>query len=348
MNQKTPYFVFNEKILKKNFKAFEELCKKYLDKYVIAYSVKTNSFEDLINKLDKLGSSFEAASMEEIIKTTEKFRVFNGPSKTEEELKVAVEKDILINVDNKSEIDKIINLKKDKKCRINLRVSLNDDKFGFENSKINEIIDYCFMNNLEVIGLSFHPGTQVTLKDYENFIKEVEKIVNNINKKIELKYLDLGGGFPDKFQLKNLGVNLEDYFKLISILKKFDAKIILEPGRCLVCDAFDLICKVNVIKNKNGKNYAFLDAGINILSKISMANYKFEKIGDKNDEDKKDKIDFVLAGPLLFGNDIIGKFRGNLKEEDLIKIDNVGAYCYNLGWEISYKKPKIFVGEYGK
>jgi len=150
----------------------------------------------------------------------------------------------------------------------------------------------------------------------------------------------LGGGFPDKIQLKNLNVSLEDYFKLISEFKKFKLKIILEPGRCLVSDSFDLITKVNVVKNKNSENYAIIDVGINLLSKISMSQYKFEKIEGKSEGEKKH---YILAGPLLFGNDVLGKFIGILKEGDIIKITNVGAYCYNLAWEISYKKPRVFI-----
>jgi diaminopimelate decarboxylase len=335
--KETPYFVFKEKILKNNYKEFEELCKKYLDEYVIAYSVKTNSYENLIYNLAGLGSTFEISSMEEILKVTQA-KVFNGPNKTEAELIIAIEKGILINIDNKSEIDKIIDLMKGKEVKVNLRVSFNEDKFGFEYDELGEIIDYCSTNNLKVIGLSFHPGTQANLKYYENFIKKIDEVINSID--INLEYLDIGGGFPDSFQLRNLNAGLEDYFKLISVLKKFNAKIILEPGRCLVSDAFELISKVNVIKNKDGKNYAFLDVGINILSKISLSNYNFSKMEDGKKNEVKE---YILAGPLLFGNDIIGKFRGSLKEGDLIRIKNVGAYCYNLGWEISYKKPEIIV-----
>jgi diaminopimelate decarboxylase len=50
-----------------------------------------------------------------------------------------------------------------------------------------------------------------------------------------------------------------------------------------------------------------------------------------------------LAGPLLFSNDTLGLFQGSLEEGDILKVENVGAYCYSLAWEISYKKPKIVI-----
>ncbi len=339
--EETPHFLFKEKQLEKNYREFERLCNEHIGKYVIAYSIKTNGFGALINKLHELGSNFEVASEEEIMKTPVKGKIFNGASKTEEELRMAVDGKFLINVDSKSEIDKLIRVLDGNAFSISLRVSLEEGKFGFDPEVINEIIDYCFMNNLKVIGLSFHPGTQKNFDQYQDYIGLVDKTVEKFSDKIDLKYLDVGGGFPDKIQLRNLGVGLEDYIKLVADLKRFGASIVLEPGRNLVADAFDLITKVNVVKMKKGKRYAILDAGINLLSKITLASYRFEKVGDKEEGVGENK-DYILAGPLLFGNDVIGKFNGKLKEGDLIRVSNVGAYCFNLGWEISYRKPRVF------
>ena len=389
---KTPYFIFKPKILEKNYKEFEELCENYLgkEKYVIAYSVKTNSYNRVIEILNSLGSNFEIASLNEIeliCKFTDKFKliknklvVFNGPCKTQEELKIAIENRFLINADSKSEIDKIVRILNWDKFDIGLRVSLEESKFGFMFEEIEDIIDYYKKKNLNISCLSFHQGTQLSIRDFENSLNKIEALISkiNLNNKLKnLKYIDLGGGFPDKLQMKNLGVSLENYFKLIErymkkFIDKFNLKIILEPGRTLVSDAFDLIAKVQVIKQNFGRNYAILDVGINILSKIALSNYKFSKLDDserdrgnikqvsgsyraEKEQSSKgrnllvinketDKKEYILAGPLLFKNDILGKFFGSLKEGDLIKIENVGAYCYNLAWEIGYKKPEIFNG----
>jgi diaminopimelate decarboxylase len=344
----TPYFVFKQETLKKNYLEFEKLCKEYLGNYVIAYSVKTNSFESVIDVLSDLGSNFEVASLSEMKKALNfslKSFVFNSCCKTEEEIKLAIKKKFLINIDSKSEINRISGILDDlgiSSLSVGLRVSLNDSKFGFGNDKLKENIEYCNERGIKVISLHFHGGTQKNINDFEENLKRINEIVRtSLNYGIQLKYLDLGGGFPDKFQLKNLSLGLKDYFKLIEkYTREFDTGIILEPGRCLVADAFDLITKVCVLKEKNEKSFAILNVGINVLSKITMAGYKFKKIETEVFGDKKD---YVLAGPLLFNNDILGKFYGNLMEGDLIRVENVGAYCYNLSWEISYSKPKVYV-----
>ena len=336
----TPYFLFKPKILEQNYKEFEKLAEKYLKDYVIAYSIKTNSFEPVIKELEKLGSNFEVASIDEIEKVN-KAGVYNSSCKSEEELKMAIEKKFLINIDNRSEINRISKILNGKKFNVGLRISFTESKFGFEESELDKAIDYCKNKNLNVICLHFHVGTQKNPSQFHDNLIGAERVVSRALKKTKLKYVDLGGGFPDKLHMRNLKVNLEDYFKLINEhFKKFKLNIILEPGRYLVADAFDMITKVCILKRNFGRNYAILDVGINVLSKITLAKYRFSKLNEKGDSEKKE---YFLAGPLLFSNDIVGKYIGNLKEEDLIKVENVGAYCYNLAWEISYKKPKILI-----
>jgi diaminopimelate decarboxylase len=345
----TPYFIFKPKVLEKNYKEFERLAKEYLKNYVIAYSVKTNTSLQVIDVLSKLNSNFEVASLKEINLTPDKSKIFNGSCKTEQELKLAIKNKFLINVDSESEIDKIAKILGNKPFNIGLRISLDDSKFGFSEKQVKDVIKYAKSKNLSVISIHFHVGTQQTLTKFTSNLKDSAKVIKEIKKTVKLKYIDIGGGFPDKVQLKNINAKIEDYFKKIKkYLEEFNAIIILEPGRNLVADAFELISKVHVIKEKNDKKYAILDAGINLLPRITLSTYNFSRIRRENNTKKLPvsnikKQEYILAGPLLFSNDTLGKIKENLQEGDLIKIENVGAYCYNLAWEISYDKPKIYI-----
>lgn len=346
-NNKTPYFLFNPEILKNNYRNFEEKCKIYFPKFKIAYSVKTNSYEGVIKNLSKENSCFEVASINEINSVLKYSKnnliVFNSPNKPEKELKLAIKNKFLINVDSKSEINKIADILKGKPLEIGLRVSIKDSKFGFDEDQLQDIINYCTSINISVIGLHLHFGTQLTMDEYRSNIDKFSVIIYFLqNKGIKFKYIDIGGGFPDKIQLKNLSLKLDDFFDTIKrYLGRFDTEIILEPGRALVSDSFTLITKVCIIKENFGNKYAILDAGINLLPKITLSSYKFSKLNPSSKDEKSE--DYILAGPLLFSNDVLGKFHGSLNEGDLIEVENVGAYCYNLAWEISYKKPKIFI-----
>ena len=336
---KTPYFIFYPEVLKKNIKGFNETCKKYLKDFKIAYSIKTNSDKEVIETLSKEVCGFEVASIEEIKLTKGKsnFVVFNGPCKTEEELKTALENNFLINIDSISDINKIAKLAEGKKIEAGIRIG--EDKFGIEKTKLKEAINYAKSKNINIICLHSHPGTQTTTEKYEQVIQEFSETIKSLNLIQTLRFIDLGGGIPDKFQLKNINASLEDYIKIIA--KYFSNNtIILEPGRYLVADAFELITQVHTIKDKEKISYALLDAGINLLPKASLAQIRFSKINNKNQSESKR---YVLAGPLLFSSDELGIYNGELKEKDLIKVENVGAYCQSISFEMSYKKPKTII-----
>ena len=259
----------------------------------------------------------------------------------------------MINIDSESEIDKIAKILNNQSFNIGLRISTNESKFGFDEKQLEKTIKYAKSKNLNIICIHLHQGTQQTIANFSLNLKKSAQIIENLQKKykLDLKYIDIGGSFPDKIQLKNLNTKLEDYFKEIKIhFQQFNTTIILEPGRNLVADAFTLITKVHVIKEKADKKFAILDAGINILPRITLSTYKFSKIKQPKTNHKPlptkpdlKKQEYILAGPLLFSNDTLGKIQENLQEGDLIKIENVGAYCYNLAWTISYDKPNIVV-----
>jgi diaminopimelate decarboxylase len=336
----TPYLILDKKQLIKNYQEFENLCKKHLKNFQIAYSLKTNTNKEIIDQLKNLNSGFESASLNEInlIKKFKTFKIFNGPAKTKQELEIALKSNFYINIDSLSEIDKISKIIKNKKITAGIRISSKENKFGFNKNEILNTINYAKSKNIEINGIHIHSGTQQSLEKFKNNLKEYSELIKILP---NITYVDIGGGFPDKSQLKNLNQNLEDF--IIEIKQAFpDKTIIFEPGRNLVADSMELITKVIAIKTKNNQNYAILDAGINILPKITLANYKFTKI-PSNLPSPNPKKQYILTGPLLFSNDTLGKITENLHEGDLIKVENVGAYCYNLAWTISYDKPKVYI-----
>jgi diaminopimelate decarboxylase len=340
----TPYLSIDKNNLEENLEYFQSLCEQYLEDYKIAFSVKTNSMTEVLKILNNGKCSFEVASMKELklVKKFKTFKVFNSPAKTKEELKEAKKQEVLINVDSESEIE---DLRVEGIKEAGIRIAFSDSKFGIALDKAGEIIEKCGRYGIKIAGLSSHLGTQETLKNYEIYLEMWKNFLERLDKKKkdEIKFIDLGGGFPDKLQLKNLSLSLEDYFVAIERILGKELKnktLVLEPGRAIVSDAVSLIAKVVRIKENFGKKYAILDSGINFLPKMTLANYKFSKL---NENKEKSKEEYLLAGPLLFSNDILGKYYESLKEGDLIKIENVGAYCYNLSWDISFDKPKIMV-----
>jgi diaminopimelate decarboxylase len=353
---KTPYLKFNKEKLIANYELFEKTCEKHFkNKFQICFSMKTNTNPLTIKTLSKTGAGFEIASLREMKLTSHKaFRVMNGPAKTTEELKQAIKEDVLIFIDSFSEMNKIIELQKKhsniKEHIFGIRLGDDKNKFGFTKNQLKEVMKFAKENELQIKAIQLHQGTLNKFSEFEKNLKDQYKIIKPYLKQME--FLDFGGGFPDNFQLKNLQLTINDYLSEIKqTFKEFKGIFIFEPGRNLVADAYTLITKVIVIKEKS-EPIAVLDAGINILSKITLAQFKFNKLKPTNLKteistiktnlvDKEKAKTYTLAGPLLFNNDLIGKWHGKLQEGDCFEVENVGAYCENLSWEIIYNRPEV-------
>ncbi|MBI5229028.1 hypothetical protein HY991_02875 [Candidatus Micrarchaeota archaeon] len=333
----TPAFLFNRGKLEGNCRLFQKELKEVFKDSLVCYSVKTNSFEPALKTIAQMGFGFDVGSGSELEAALSccppEKTVFNGPCKRGEELRKAIESNILlINVDSFEEMEKIFGVQGSKKS-VGIRVEFKKNKLGFVPSQVIKAFTEAYRLKLNPAALMAHPGTRVELNQYALFLKGVKKVYSEVKRNgFELDVLDLGGGFPcDEAKWRN-------YFELIEEeVGGTDFKLVLEPGRALVENAFSLLSKVHYLKEKNGMRYAILDAGINVLPRISLSKFSFKKIGVENE---KNKQRFMLGGPLLFGNDQLGVMEADLKEGDLVLIENVGAYCYNLAWEISFPKPK--------
>ena len=65
--------------------------------------------------------------------------------------------------------------------------------------------------------------------------------------KLNLKFVDLGGGFGINYTDKEKPINLNKYSKLVhNFSKKLNCRIIFEPGRSIVGDTGLLLVKFNL------------------------------------------------------------------------------------------------------
>ena len=104
---RTPFYLYSNKQIEDNYLNFFKSFSKI--KPLICFSVKSNSNLAILNLLAKLGSGADVVSGGELLKVLKSgFRpnkiVFSGVGKTEEELKLAIKKRILlINIESESE-----------------------------------------------------------------------------------------------------------------------------------------------------------------------------------------------------------------------------------------------------
>ena len=130
---KTPFYLYSERQIKENYLDFSNIFKNI--KPLICFATKANTNLAILKILAKLGSGADVVSGGELLKAIKagiapKKIVFSGVGKTEDELKLAIDKKILlINIESESEailINKIAK-KMNKEVSVGFRLNPNVD-----------------------------------------------------------------------------------------------------------------------------------------------------------------------------------------------------------------------------
>ena len=324
---RTPFYCYSLSQLKKNYNVLNSAFRTV--KPIICFSVKSNSNLTLLKELKKMGSGADVVSIGELLKATKaginaKKIVFSGIGKTEEEIRMAIKKGVLlINAESESEVNLInkVSKKISKKTSIGIRLNPNvtgkthqkistggkDEKFGLTyNDFVNLCIKIRKMKNLKLEGISVHIGSQITnVKPFKKVLSEINKIINKT--KINFKFIDLGGGMGISYTKKEKQLNLKQYAQMVNkFMKDKNSKIIFEPGRFVIGNTAVLITKIIYIKKSNNKNFIVLDAGMNNLMRPALYDAQHQVVPIK----KKNKLfrgNFEFVGPICESSDKFSK-----------------------------------------
>ncbi|MDC0059907.1 diaminopimelate decarboxylase [Pelagibacteraceae bacterium] len=349
---KTPFYCYSLSQLKNNFHAINKAFKAV--KPIICFAVKSNSNHVLLKELKKMGSGADVVSIGELLKATKaginsKKIVFSGIGKTEEEIKMAIKKNVLlINVESESEVNLINKISKKLSRKISIGVRLNPNITGKTHKKIstggkdekfgllyNDFINLCKkikkIKNLNLLGISVHIGSQITSIDpFKKVLSVINKIINET--RINFKFIDLGGGMGISYSKKEKQINLNKYAKLVEkFVKNKNLKIIFEPGRFIIGNAGILITKIIYIKKSNNKTFIILDAGMNNLMRPALYDAYHEIIPLKR-TNKLFKTNIEFVGPVCESTDkfLDQKKFSHVKEGDYVGLANAGAYGMSL------------------
>ena len=349
---KTPFYIYSESQIAFNFLKFANTFKK--TDPLICFAAKSNSNLNILRVLGKLGAGADVVSGGELLKAIkagirpDKI-VFSGVGKTEEELKIAINKKILlINCESESEAKLVNNLSKKlrKKVSIGFRLNPNVDakthknistgkaenKFGLSIKNFKVFLKTVkTFKNVKLEALSVHIGSQI-LNDtpFRKTLNVMSKLIKEL--KLNLKYVDLGGGFGINYTDKEKPINLNKYSELVyNFSKKLNCRIIFEPGRSIIGDTGLLISKIQFIKRGTNKNFIILDAGMNDFMRPALyeAFHKIIPVSKKSSR-MRGKIEFV--GPICESTCKFGVYKNypKINENEFVAITNVGAYGSSL------------------
>ena len=365
----TPFYCYSYNKLKNNIQNFNSYFKKFSP--LICFAIKSNTNINLIKEIKKFGLGADVVSKGELMLALKaginpKKIVFSGVGKTENEIKFAIEKKILlINSESKSEIDLIEKISKKKKITVNIGIRFNpntdaktikqistgkkDNKFGVDEKTFIQLVTK--LKKSEFISLkclSVHIGSQITdHKPYEKMIRAVDKLIKKT--KFKFDYVDLGGGMGISYEKNQRKL---DYFKYSKVIEKFikqhDTKIIFEPGRSIIGDTAVLVSKVIYLKESYSKTFVILDAAMNDMMRPALYGAKHQILPVSKSKIKKSN-NYEFVGPICETTDkfLSSKNFQKLNEGDLIFLCDVGAYGSSLSsnYNLRPKPPEILVNK---
>ena len=349
---RTPFYLYSEGNIVENYKSFLNNFKN--SSPLICFSVKANSNIQILKILKKMGSGADVVSGGELLKAIKsgikpKKIVFSGVGKTEDEIKLAIKKNILlINIESENEAELINKIAGKLKKKIAIGVRLNpdinapthkkistgkaEDKFGL--SKTN-LISLCLnmkkLKNLKLSAISVHIGSQILNENpYKKTLKVLEEIIKKT--KIYFKFVDLGGGFGITYKKSDRKINLKNYSNLVEkFRKKYNCNIIFEPGRAIVGNTAILVSKVQYLKKGANKTFAILNAGMNDFMRTALYDAVHNILPViKNNKKNKGSLEFV--GPICETTCKFVKYKKyqRLNQSDYVAIMDVGAYGASL------------------
>jgi len=348
----TPFYLYSENQIIHNYSKFTKTFKK--TNPIVCFAAKSNSNVAILKILGKLGAGADVVSVGELLKALKagikpSKIVFSGVGKTEDELKIAINKKILlINCESESEailVNKIAK-KLRKKVSIGFRLNPNVDakthkkistgkaenKFGLSIKSFKSFFkNFSIYKNVKLDALSVHIGSQIlTDAPYKKTLHVMSKLIKELN--LKLKFVDLGGGFGINYSGKEKPINLNKYSALVyNFSKKFKCKIIFEPGRSIIGDTGILLSKIQYIKKGTKKSFIILDTGMNDFMRPALYDAKHTIIPISKINSKiKRSIEFV--GPICETTCKFGIYKNyqKINENDYVAITNVGAYGASL------------------
>ncbi len=348
----TPLYVYSASYIRDRFNAYKQAFPDAL----ICYAIKANFNPRIVELLGRLGAGTDIVSGGELYValkagiSPDKI-VYAGVGKTEKELTEAINADILMfNVESKQEIEVLNELaqKLGKKVRISVRVNPDVDpkthpyiatgmqksKFGIDIKEAPDVYEYASrFKNVEVIGIHTHIGSQIL--DISPYKEAVEKVVNLYreltNKGFNIRYLDIGGGLGIKYKPEDKEPSPEDLKRAIEpYISDIEAKLILEPGRSITGNGGFLITRVQFTKDKGGKHFIIVDAGMNDLIRPAIYNAYHHIVPAVLKDRGSIKADIV--GPICETGDFLALDRDIQKSErgDYLVVFSAGAYGFAM------------------
>jgi ornithine decarboxylase len=341
----TPCLVLDVDRVESNFQAIRGA----LPLAQIYYAVKANPAPQILERLVKLDSSFDAASFEEVQACIEAGAApasisYGNTVKKVSAIRGAVAAGVdMFAFDSDEELEKLAAHAPG--SRVYCRILVENEgaewplsrKFGTTLEHARALMIRAGELGLDAFGLSFHVGSQqTTTSSYEAAIGRVAMLFTDLRDAgVNLRMVNLGGGFPVRYRDEVPGIDRFADAIMGAMTEHFGNALpdmLIEPGRSIVGDAGVVSAEVVLVSRKGSADpvrWVYLDIGR--FGGLAETEGEAIKYRFTTPHDGGETGPVVIAGPTCDGADTLYE-RSNYRLPaaltcgDRVEILATGAY----------------------
>jgi ornithine decarboxylase len=273
----TPCLVLDLDRVEANYRAI----KAAMPQAHVYYAVKANPAAPILDRLVGLGSSFDAASLEEVeaclaAGADPRLISYGNTVKKESAIRAAFQAGVsMFAFDSEPELRKLARAAPG--ARVYCRILVGNDgaewplsrKFGCEIAMARRLMVLAEELGLDAYGLSFHVGSQQTTTGaYEAAIAKVAMLFTDLTEAgVKLRMVNLGGGYPVRYRQEVPGIDDFGAAIMSAMARHFGnalPEMVIEPGRFIAGDAGVVETEVVLVSRKGEDDpvrWVYLDIG---------------------------------------------------------------------------------------
>ena len=315
-----------------------------------AVAVKANPVVAVLREVVAAGCGLEAASWEEVALAVAAGCppdriVFDGPAKTDTELRDALALGVWLNADNAAELERLEALGAPGRARIGIRVNPGvgagrigitstvgkASKFGVPLADAPALIRrYPF-----VTGLHVHTGSQGCGLD---LLSAAARATAEVAVALDLAWLDVGGGLPVRYTASD--PEPPPVSAWADALRDTPAwgrlRLLTELGRSVHAGCGFAVSRIETVKTMEGRPLLTVHLGADFLLRrvYAASDWDHELVVLDPDGVPREGpcVASSVGGPLCFAGDLIARNRPLPRAQpgDLLLIRDVGAYTLSM------------------
>lgn len=348
----TPCYVYSHATLIRHFRAFDSAFQNV--PHIVAYAMKANSNLAILRLMACEGSGADIVSGGELFRALRagippRKIVFAGVGKSREEIRFALETDVLMfNVESSAELRVIDEVAAElgRRARVALRINpdidpkthpyistgLKKSKFGISADRaLDEFKLAQSLKHIEVVGVHKHIGSQLTdVTPFVDALKKVLALVENLKAHgANIRYINIGGGLGITYSNEEPPPPQELAQAISPLIRDLKCVLIMEPGRVIVGNAGILVTRVLYKKDGEAKRFMIVDAAMNDLIRPSLYG-AYHEIRPVRESPSPQVVTVDVVGPVCESGDFLAKDRTmpDVNPGELLAVMSAGAYGF--------------------